>query len=316
MQVMKRSVPPRIEILLGTFNSERYLEAQLESILTQTVTDFRLLIRDGGSEDRTREIIDRYRSAHPDRIVFLETGSAKACENFSRLTEASEAELVMYADHDDVWHPEKLAMTERCYREAEKRYGKSCPILVFTDRIVTDSQLNKLSDSSFQFQKLDPEKTEFRRLLLQNIPVGNTMLVNRALLERARPIPYDAVMHDHWLALVAAAFGRIVYLPEPTLLYRQHEKNVFGARRVSPGYFLNLLIRGRRLVRERLSADFHQAEMFLERYGDELSARERDTLQACARIPEAGFFRKRYLLLRYGIGKQGMLRTLGLFLLV
>ena len=87
-----------IQILLATYNSERFLSEQLDSLLAQSCTDFEILIRDGMSEDRTEEIINRYIRSFPGKIRFLGKGKASACENFARLLEAARSELVMFCD--------------------------------------------------------------------------------------------------------------------------------------------------------------------------------------------------------------------------
>ena len=247
-----------IDILLAVFNSERFLAAQLDSILAQEDRDWRLLIRDGGSTDGSAAILEEYRRRDPGRIVLLPGGKATARENFAALLEASRAERI----------------------------------------------------------NIDPRRLELRHLLLQNAACGCTMLFNRPLRELALPIPPEAFMHDHWLMLTAACLGRIEYLPESTLLYRQHGDNVFGASGYGVGYFCRKLSLGIGEVRGRLFRLCRQAGAFREQFRGRLSPEELALLADVARLPEAGFLERRRILWRRRIFKSGFLRNLGMFLVV
>lgn len=305
-----------LQILLATYNSSRFLREQLESILAQDCRDFEVLIRDGGSTDDTLGIIGEYQRKYPETIRFLEQKQATALENFSVLLSASTAPLIMFSDHDDVWKPDKISSTLAKYREMEKAFGTETPILVFTDSEVVNEKLDPISPSMIRSQHLDPFHLTLNRLILQNVPSGNTMLVNRALVDLALPIPRSAVMHDHWLTLAAAAMGKIGFLNEATLLYRQHGSNVYGASCYSLPAFLLKLRQGRDRLRKRFMQNIVQAVEFGELYGDRLPEHDHEMLDALRRFPSLGFWGRRSLLLHYGIRKSGILRNLGTFLFV
>lgn len=306
----------KLQILLATYNSEAWLEPQLDSILVQDFTDFTLLIRDGGSTDGTPEIIGRYRQKYPDRIVFLGRERARACENFSELLRCADGDLFMFADHDDLWMPDKISATLAAYRELEGRYGARTPLMVFSDAIVADRELNEVSPSLVRYQRLDPRELTLNRLILQNVPSGNEMLFNRALADLALPIPEAAVMHDHWLALAAAAFGHIAYLDRPTLYYRQHGDNVFGATSYSLPAFWRRLKLGRKKIRERFDQNIAQAVAFGQRYGARLSPEDRELFTALTGWTALGFWGRRHLLWKHRLRKSGLLRNLGMYLTV
>ena len=306
---------PTLQILLATYDSSRYLSEQLESILAQDFQDFEILINDGGSTDGTLELIESYRRKFPGKIVFLGSARASAMANFATLMTRSEAGLVMFSDHDDVWKPGKISRTLEKYREMSSLSGARTPIMVFTDSEVTDGALNVLSPSLMRYSRLDPCCLSLNRLLAQNVASGNTMLLNRALLELALPIPPEAVMHDHWITLAAAALGRIGFLNEATLYYRQHDDNIFGAFPYSPFPLLKKLQMGRDKLRERFDRNILQAAAFGRRYADRLAPADREMLAALENWPSLGFFARRQLLLRHRICKSGFLRNLGMFLL-
>ena len=305
-----------IDILLATFNSERFLAEQLDSILAQEDCDWRLLIRDGGSTDGTAAILEEYRKREPERIVLLPGGRATAMENFAALLAASRAELVMFSDHDDCWLPGKVGHSRAAYERRAAELPEGTPLLVFSDLKVADEKLKMVAESFFRHENIDPRRLELRELLLQNTASGCTMLFNRALRELALPIPPEAFMHDHWLMLTAACLGEIEYLPEPTLLYRQHGGNVFGASGYGAGYFFRKLSLGVGTIRARLFRQCVQAKTFRERFSERLAPEELALLEDFARLPEAGFFERRRILWRHRIFKSGFLRNLGMFLVV
>ena len=143
---------------------------------------------------------------------------------------------------------------------------------------------------------------------------GCTMMINRALIDRALPIPREAVMHDAWLILVAAAFGKVGFVPRPTLLYRQHGRNEAGSRAWGPAYILgqlrNLSIASDAIARMRV-----QSSAFLERYQATLDNSKREMMAAFAHLDQRGFIRKRLDIIRYGFLYVGFVRNIGWLLL-
>ncbi len=305
-----------LQILLATYNSSRFLREQLDSILAQDRRDFEVLIQDGGSTDDTLDIIGEYQRNNPGTIRFLGRIPASAVENFSSLLAASTAPLIMFSDHDDVWKPGKVKATLEKYRELEAEYGSGAPIMVFTDSEVVDSELNPISRSMIRFQNLNPRHLTLNRLIVQNVPSGNTMLVNRALIKLASPIPPAAVMHDHWLTLVAASMGKIGFLPKSTIYYRQHSNNVYGASYYSFSTFWHKLRLGRERIRTRFQQNINQAVAFGGRYAHSLDERDLNMLEALKTFQSLGPWARRRLLWKYGIWKSGFWRNIGTFLFI
>lgn len=305
-----------IDILLATYNGGTFLEEQFKSLKMQTCQEFRVLIRDGGSTDDTLQIIDRYCQEDPQRRVFLGSEKSGAMKNFSALLQASDAELIMFSDQDDVWLPEKVEKTLSEYRMLSSRNPADTPILIFSDSRIVSEDLDEIAPSMFRYQKLQPEKFYLSRMILQNVVSGNTMLMNRALADLALPIPENAVMHDHWIALVAAAFGKVGCISEPTVLYRQHRNNVYGAGKYSLKYFINKAREGRKRILARFYQDVAQARSFLECYREKLNAGDRMMFEDFSRFENKSFFGKRKCLLRYHIFKSGMFRNIGVFLII
>lgn len=303
-----------LQILLATYNSSRFLREQLDSILAQDCRGFELLVRDGGSTDDTLEIIDEYQRKYPETIRFLEQKPASALENFSALLTASTAPLIMFSDHDDVWKQDKVRLSLGKYREMEAKYGSRMPILVFTDSEVVDDNQFPISRSMFRYQNINTHELTLNRLIVQNVPSGNTMLVNRALVELALPVPSAAVMHDHWLTLVAATTGKFGFLDIPTVSYRQHSDNVYGAFRYTLPAFLRKLKQGREKIRTRFQQNIDQAVEFGIRYAELLDKRDSEMLEALKTFQSRGFWGRRRILWKYGIRKSGIWRNIGMYL--
>ncbi len=326
------------EILMATWNGEDWLEAQIMSLLTQSEQDWHLLIRDDGSTDTTPELLRSWQARYPNRIRLLPSDGRRrgAMGSFTTLLQASTADYVFFCDQDDVWVPGKVEETLRVLRQMEKRYGSDVPLLVHTDLAVVDAQNHQIAPSFWQHQALNPSYNTLNRLLIQNVVTGCTTCVNRALINLALPIPEEAIMHDWWLGLVASAFGHIASRPIPTVRYRQHGRNVYGAPAATVPAYLRRKLREHggalsyslRVFRKLFHLDgedgplahmriyFDQGEAFFRQYEKSLSQPQRDLLQAFLDLRTAPFWAKRELILRHGLWKQGMIRNLAWLILV
>lgn len=305
-----------IEILLATFQSEAYLREQIDSILNQTDSNWQLLVHDGGSTDSTLDIVREYESKYPEKIHLLGSCRASACHNFSQLLEASTGELIMLCDHDDVWLPEKISLTRKKFIEEARKCKPDTPLLVFSDLTIVDQNLKMIFPSLMNYSNLSPKRLALSQLLVQNVPHGNTMMFNAALCRLVHPIPMKAVMHDNWIALTAAAFGKIVYLDQTTVLYRQHGCNVFGASCYSIPSLIKKIHDGRKKLMLRWNLNVRQAQAFLECNKKRLDSNQIQMLELFSDIKHARFFKKRYILYRYGIWKTGIMRNIGMLLVI
>ncbi|AXN35277.1 glycosyltransferase family 2 protein [Latilactobacillus curvatus] len=223
-------VTKKIAILLSTYNGERFLEEQIESIIKQSNQQWTLYIRDDGSTDKTLDILGRYQA--DDRIQWINENkpqNLRVIGSFLKLLESAEADYYMFCDQDDVWLSDKVQVTlnKMLTLEAE---NKQQPILVHTDLRIVDQDLKATSESMIKTQNLDPQPS-FGRLLVQNSITGCTMMINQNLKDRCVGLDFTKIrMHDWWFALVASAFGTIGYVPQATILYRQHGDNEVGAK--------------------------------------------------------------------------------------
>ncbi len=234
---------PSIDILLSTYNGEKYLKDLISSLLNQTWPGWRLLIRDDGSTDRTLEIIDYYVRSWPGKIELIQDGKAHAGStlSFSFLLGSSSGRYIMLCDQDDVWFKSKIEVTFRAMLKLEEKW-EDIPLMVFTDLIEVDENLNLISESFIKSQKLFPSViTDPVKLLALNVVAGCTVMINKKTLDYILPIPSEYVTHDQWIAVIIARYGRIRFLSAPTIFYRQHSANVFGAKDIGLSYFVRKL---------------------------------------------------------------------------
>lgn len=223
-----------IAILMATYNGEKYICEQIDSILAQTYKDWCLYIHDDGSKDGTKEILNQYAIKYPDHITVMEYSSqGSALQNFMSMLERVEANYYMFSDQDDVWLPNKV---EESYKSmlAKEREMPDIPIIVNTDLKVVDQTLNVIDESFWHYEGIFPAFIkDYKDHAAENTVTGCTMLIN-AKAKNVIHKPYDnALMHDAWITLsVYASGGEIIYLHEPTMLYRQHSGNVLGAKDV------------------------------------------------------------------------------------
>lgn len=226
----------RIEILMAAYNGAPYIQEQIDSILCQTDINWHLKISDDGSTDGTDAIIDEYVRRYPNRVQRVYSGRrfGGAKEHFFWMTEQCDADCIAYCDDDDTWRTDKLEKLRNAMRDAEERCGSDTPILVFSDQMVTDEKLSTLAPSLMRYQKQYFEHFDYRSILMQNVVTGGAMMVNRALAQLALRCvdTSQVIMHDWWMAAVAARFGEIVYIDEPLGAYRQHGHNSVGAKNV------------------------------------------------------------------------------------
>ena len=304
-----------VDIVLCVYNGERFIAEQIRSIQSQTYRDWRLWIRDDGSSDDSLKVAWQM-AREEDRIhPFPRDGHRLgAGPGFGWLLEhlPGEARYVFFSDADDVWLPEKIERSLAAMFKAESSPG---PVLIHTDLVVADERLQTIRGSLWRHLRIRPEPVSLCRLLAHNVVTGPTMLINRPLLELARPIPEGAAYQDTWIALVAAAFGRTVALHEPTVLYRRHESNSTGGDRDRPHNLPRMPATAIRTggrseeIRRWLQTTARQAEAFLLQYGPLLSTEDQRLLREYSEIPGLGFLPKKLRVLRNrSLGAQGWAR--------
>ncbi|MCL2681664.1 MAG: glycosyltransferase family 2 protein [Streptococcaceae bacterium] len=216
----------KVNILLSAYNGEKYIAEQIESLQSQTFSDWNLIVRDDGSRDKTAEIVEQFHEQDA-RIRLIKGENIGVIQSFFELVKTEEADFYFFCDQDDVWLENKL---EIMLTEA-KNHDNSKSVLYYSDLKVVDKDLNILNESMIRSQS-HHANTELIQELTENTVTGCTSLINHALAQEWTDTD-GIIMHDWWLALLASAIGELVYLDQATVLYRQHGDNVLGARTLS-----------------------------------------------------------------------------------
>ena len=302
----------RIEILMAAYNGAPYIREQVDSILCQTDTNWHLTVSDDGSTDGTDAILDEYARRYPDKVRRVVSGRrfGGAREHFFWLTAQCDSAYLAFSDQDDVWYGDKLKALRRAVQDAESRLGRDTPILVFSDQTVTDEKLNTLSPSLMRYQKQYFERFDYRSILMQNVVTGGAMMANRALAQLALQCAdtSQVIMHDWWMAAVAARFGEIVYIDEPLGAYRQHGHNSVGAKDVgSLAHILHKLSHTGE-IRDTLLLKKTQAAVFEQTYALRLDEADCAFLGQFARQRSGpGFYIRHRALIHGGYRLAGMM---------
>lgn len=320
-----------IEILLATYNGERFLPEQIESITSQSFTDYQILASDDNSSDCTFEILRSYESVLGEKIRVVQSNTHSAKENFYNLLDMADAEYIALCDQDDFWERDRLKKSLKAVQRLERRYGKETPILVHSDLEIVDENLNsqnkKMSEltginEAIKYAKEESKylytistKESFSRYLVENNITGNTVIINKALLDIYKR-PKVSFMHDWWLGIIAFTFGKVGYLNECLVKYRQHGSNELGAK--NPLELSNIRKRNKQRIRENYDCMFAQVEEFLLLYKNELGkSRSADTyyahkyLNAFANMKSKNRISKIRDILKYSFFKSSKILTLG-----
>lgn len=305
-----------VTVLLAVYNGEKYLKSQIDSLLDQTFKEIKIIIRDDGSNDNSTRIIAEYCKNYPQIISTVEgVPTGNAARNFARLLEVCDDDYIMFCDQDDIWLPEKIEKTLEAVKSQEGKCGE-IPVLAHSDLKVVDQNLNVISDSFFNFQKLCQDNVTLPRLLTQNYVTGCTVMINRALKEKCGTIPPSCIMHDWWLALVAVLFGKIICLKNPTILYRQHSGNQVGAKSAYGVAFIKRKLATLDKVRENYSATYTQAAALIDCYRNVLSAEHRHILEVYCSMQNMNKINRIRIIRKYDFKKGTRLRVIGQYLLM
>ncbi|WP_312993456.1 glycosyltransferase family 2 protein [Chryseobacterium flavum] len=231
----------KVSILLATYNSEKYIGELLDSLISQTYTQWDLNIHDDGSSDDTLNILNEY-VKQDKRINILSNVPQKrgAAGSFMELLNSTDADYYFFCDHDDVWLPDKIEKMLSVITFMAKEFP-NIPLIVHTDLKVVDENLQTIHPSFWKSSGIKPHLLKRKRISqVFNFVTGCAMCFNKQAKIVSFPYPDNIPMHDWWITLCTIEnSGKIFEIPEPYILYRQHSKNEVGAKTVKFSYFLN-----------------------------------------------------------------------------
>ena len=211
----------KVTVLLSTYNGEKFISEQLESLLAQHGIDVRILIRDDGSTDSTLDIIESYRAAHPD-LIQIKSGLHKGFSGsfYSLVCESGDSDYYAFCDQDDVWLPDRLKTAVSMIDN-----DSLIPEMYFSNATLTDSELRPVMSlyDDFSFPPLKSMR------MTDNPSVGCTIVFNRKARDCFIMADENKIIyHDFWMYLICSYLGRVIYDDTCGVLYRQHRENVMG----------------------------------------------------------------------------------------
>ncbi len=229
-----------VSVCIATYNGEKYIKEQLDSILCQLEKNDEIVLSDDHSVDNTLNIVE---SCKDNRIhIFTNNRKRGVCGNFENAISNSKGDYIFLSDQDDFWLPQKVRISIEKIQQIEKKHP-NWPVLIFTDLSVVNSDLSILIDSIWKKTGQDPNLSACPEILcVSNRIMGCTMAFNKFAKEVSLPINENAIMHDWWIALCVAKKGIVEAIRIPTLLYRQHGKNVIGAQILNERTFISKII--------------------------------------------------------------------------
>ncbi|HDG9787710.1 TPA: glycosyltransferase family 2 protein [Raoultella ornithinolytica] len=308
----------KIEVLLATYNGEKFVREQIYSVLNNfdkiSGYECKILVSDDKSTDKTVQIIKSLQEQEP-RILFLD-GEKKGGvrSNFYYLLEHADADYVFFCDQDDLWLPDKISVFLERFKSEEVSYNG--PILVHSDLCVADANLSPINVSMFDYQKIN-KNPSFVELIVSNSVTGCVMACNRELIEGVKKSQIqNSIMHDWYIGLYASAFGRILFIEKSFILYRQHGGNQVGAKSFLIKDIFNLKgLRGKvKNASDSVIKTKKQAELFFSDFNEKLDKANKDILNSyISSFEEGQFFKRLKLFLFKDVNKKGLLRNIVFF---
>ena len=306
---------PAYEIVLATCDGSRFLEEQLDSLRTQTIPPSRLVVVDDASRDDTPARIGSWARRTGMPVLLLRRQRRQgSLASFGQALAATGAGYVFLCDQDDRWDRDKAEVLLGRMGRLEARHGRDTPLLVHSDLRLIDAAGTVRHRSFHRHQTLNPQRDGLLDLALQNTVTGCATLVNRACLSAALPFPDAAVLHDWWLALVAAGLGALDYDPVARLGYRQHGANVVGAA----GFHQQMARRLLELPRVWASGALvlpaiKQLQAFVSRHGAQLADQPPELSLKLQQLTARARGERLQAALSLHLRKHGWVRTLGFY---
>jgi glycosyltransferase involved in cell wall biosynthesis len=254
----------KVQVLMSTYNGERFVKQQLDSLIAQDYSPIDILIRDDGSKDSTVSLIGEYSKMTPN-VTIIKGENKGVISSFFELVKnsSSDAGYFAFCDQDDFWKQSKISRAV----ELLEQENKDLPLLYFSRLELVDENLNALRQSP-----IPPQGPALENALIQNIATGCTIVFNkkmRDLFLSHIPNPSNITMHDAWFYLLGTALGKVVYDENSNILYRQHSSNTLG---MANNKLKSAMIRYKNFKKEGKEKPYtKQVKEFLRLYEDQLS---------------------------------------------
>lgn len=208
-----------VSIAMATYNGEKFLREQLDSILTQTYPNLEIIICDDASTDATISILQEYASKDSRINIFINNQNIGLVKNFEKALSLCSGEYIALADQDDIWLPKKIEILRDNIQSFDLIHSNT--LLINENSVISKKIFSSYSNKN--------NSNHFLDYMFDNNVTGCTALFKRSLLDDNLPFPNNVCLHDYWLAILAANKNGVTYLQQPLTYYRQHSNNQVGA---------------------------------------------------------------------------------------
>ncbi len=303
-----------VHIVLATYNGEKFIREQLDSLLDNNWEDMTIEVCDDGSTDGTVDIVNEYVEKYEGITLHRNEKNLGYVMNFMEGIKRSTSPYIMLCDQDDIWHSDKIQKTYERMKRLEGQVEGKMPLLVYSDAMNFDSDTGEELGLFHKSSHLDTRKVDPAHLFMENKCIGCTVMVNGAIREYLKELPGEIRVHDWWLAMICSCFGKITYINESTLQYRQHSGNMIGGSGFST--YVGNRLKNIQKQRQAIWDTFAQGKAFCDVFSSGLTGENREIATRFAAMAESNFLRRKWWLVRYGFWKSGLVRNIALFLLI
>lgn len=270
-----------IDILLTTYNGEKFLRVQLDSLFNQTYQNFKILICDDKSTDKTKEILQSYKNKYFDKIEIIEAEKKLGhCYNFLNLISYSKSEYIMFCDQDDIWLPNKIELS---LKEIKKYDYKNKPLLLHTEQLIIDELGKIINESSTKYFDKIIDFKSVEQVAFRGGLHGCTMMLNKKLLNYLKKEKIwkleGMVYHDWSIAIIAKIVGEILYLEIPTMKYRIHGNNASLNNSKKEIFTLIKNSRERKINRQKIFNQYYCLKTLCTEYEEIIKFKEKKYIE-------------------------------------
>ena len=217
-----------VDVLITTYNTEiEYLKQQIDSILNQTYKNFKLRISDDCSTKKEiKELLEKYQKQDERIILYKQEKNLGYNKNFEFLLKQSEAKYIMFADHDDIWYPQKI-------EKSLEKIKKDKVDLVYCNSNQINEKGEIIKQSYFKYKNVPLIKGKNKIAISRCIGIGCSQIITSTIKDKMIPFTPKVIAHDWLASFIANENNGMTYIEEPLFGYRLHNTNVFGGRSLS-----------------------------------------------------------------------------------
>lgn len=295
-----------ISVVMATYNGAKYLEEQIESILSQSLLPAEIIVCDDCSNDGTLNILENYQ--HRGLLkYYVNEKRLGVVDNFIKaIGFAQQDNYIALSDQDDIWMPNKLEIQALALSGLEQsQVNQGSPCIIYSDLILVDSEKNTLNISFWNELNHDVHEHCLHTLLFGNFVTGCTVMFNSATKKYLSQVP-NHILHDVWLAFIGNTFGKIISVKTPLVYYRQHNENAnyqVGNRKKTKWQERFKRLKKIFTNKAYLEAEYEIAGQFLTQYKSEINASQQKIINRFLETKNGSYLRKEIALKSFFRGR-------------